>query len=70
MIKIKRTENDTDAKLVARFLRRVKLANVVARKRKTRYWVKPPSKLQKRKKALRRVAYEAMEEFLLKTGKK
>jgi hypothetical protein len=56
--------------LVARFLRRVKLANIVARKRKTRYWVKPPSKLQKKKKALRRVAYEAMEEFLMKTGKK
>lgn len=50
MIKVKRTENDTDAKLVARFLRRVKLANIVARKRKTRYWVKPPSKLQKKKK--------------------
>ncbi len=70
MIKVKRTEGDTDAKLIARFMKRVKLSNLVARKRKTRYLTKPPSKLQKKRKAIRRANYEAMEEFLIRTGKK
>ncbi len=70
MIKVKRIEGDTDVKLVARFVKRVKLSNLVARKRKTRYLVKSPSKLQKKRKAIRRSSYQAMEEFLIRTGKK
>lgn len=70
MIKVKRTEGDSVSKIVGRFVRRVKLSNLVARARKTRYYLKPPSKLAQKRKAIRRYSYQQMEDFLIRTGKK
>lgn len=57
MILVKRSPDSTSQKVVATFLKRVKKYNLIARKRKTRYWVKPPTKRQLRIKAIRKAQY-------------
>lgn len=70
MIKVKRTGEDSDSKLVGKFMRRVKLSNLISRSRKTKYYIKPASKLRQKQKAIRKANYEQVEEFLVRTGKK
>lgn len=57
MILVKKTADSTSQKVVATFLKRVKKYNSIARKRKTRYWVKPPTKRQQKIKAVRKAQY-------------
>ena len=48
MIQITRSDDDSSQKLVSKFMRRVKKANLVARLRKTRYHKKKSVNGQKR----------------------
>jgi hypothetical protein len=70
MIHVKRTGEDSDTKVVGKFMRRVKASNLVARARKTKHRSKKPSHLVLKRKAVRKADYERMEDFLARTGKK
>jgi hypothetical protein len=70
MIFVKRVNDDSDSKVVGKFMRRVKSSNLVARARKTKYRNKPTSDLVQKRKAIRKANYEKMEDFLVRTGKK
>jgi hypothetical protein len=70
MIHVKRTGEDSDTKVVGKFMRRVKASNLVSRARKTKYRTKPASHLVQKRKAIRKADYERMEDFLSRTGKK
>ncbi len=70
MIYVQRKSEDSDAKVVGKFMRRVKQSSIVARKRKTRYRTKKASHLVKKRKAIGRDNYERMQDFLMRTGRK
>lgn len=70
MIHVKRTGEDSDTKVVGKFMKRVKSSNLVARSRKTRYRTKKTSDLVQQRKAIRIANYQKKEEFLSRTGKK
>jgi hypothetical protein len=57
MISVKRSGDASTQKVIAGFIKRVKKYNLVARKRKTQYFVKPISDLQKKRKAIRKAKY-------------
>ncbi len=57
MIFIKKNSEITTQKLVSLFIKRVKKSNLVARKRKTANYIKPISKLQQHRKAVRKAKY-------------
>jgi hypothetical protein len=70
MIYVKRANEDSDSKVVGKFMRRVKASNLVSRARKTKHRSKPTSHLVQKRKAIRKANYERMEDFLQRTGKK
>lgn len=69
MIYVKKGQDDTSQKTVANFLKRVKKSNLVARARKTKYQTKKPTKLQAKRKALRKAEYEEKQALRDKIGK-
>lgn len=70
MIKVTRKDGDSNQKIAGKFSKRAKRSNVVGRKRKTKNWSKPLSKLVKKAKAVRTAAYEEKRALLERIGKK
>jgi hypothetical protein len=59
MIFVKKNTDDSSQKVISTFVKRVKKSNLVSRKRKIEFLVKPHSQLRKKRKALQRQAYQA-----------
>lgn len=69
MIEIKKRENESTPNLLRRFSQRVKSSGNLARVRKIRFNVRPESRLKKKERALKRVAYDKNTALLRKLGK-
>jgi hypothetical protein len=57
MIFVSRQEGDSTSKVVSKFMKRSKKANVVARARKTKHFTKAISHLKKKTKAMNSASY-------------
>jgi len=69
MVEVRRKEKETFGALLRRFTRRVQLSGVLKDARKTRFYNKPLTRLQKRSGALRRISRRAERARLEKLGK-
>ena len=69
MIHVKRSPEESSQKAISMFLKRVKKFNLVARKRKTTFAAKPPTHLQKKRKAIRKANYLEQQKISSKSSK-
>jgi hypothetical protein len=69
MIYVKRNPEESSQKAISMFLKRVKKYNLVARKRKTAFAIKPPTHLQKQRKAIRKANYLQQQKISSKSSK-
>lgn len=69
MVKINKKENESTGSLLRRFSRAVKLSSVLSRARGRRYYESPKSEFQKKKEALRKIAWRKNMELQRKLGK-
>lgn len=69
MVTIKKRESESNSTLLRRFSRRVKESRVVAAASERRFYKELPSRSQKKKDALRKIAYAKKMNELRKLGK-
>lgn len=69
MVEVRRKEKETFGAMLRRFTRRVQLSGVLRESRKTRFFIKPPSKTAKKASALRRIELRRERARLEKLGK-
>ena len=68
-LEVARNENENNASVLRRFKKRMQSAGVLPKVRAIRYKRRPPSKLAKKKSALKRLQKHAARQKLYKLGK-
>ncbi|MBI4134997.1 MAG: 30S ribosomal protein S21 [Candidatus Sungbacteria bacterium] len=69
MVEVRRKDKETFGAMLRRFTRRVQLSGVLKEARKTRFYVRPASRREKRESALRRIELRKEHTRLEKLGK-